>query len=58
MVDSVDGFRREVEGRGCASSLSDRHAGAWALADRDRLAQVVANLIENAHQVRRRARSR
>ncbi len=48
MVDSVDGFRREVEGAGLVLRLSRPSAPVWALADRDRLAQVVANLIENA----------
>ena len=48
MVDSVDGFRREVEGAGLRLELTRPAMPTWALADRDRLAQVVANLIENA----------
>jgi two-component system, OmpR family, sensor kinase len=46
--DSADGFRRQVE----AAQLQlrvERPAGpVWATADPDRLAQVVANLVENA----------
>jgi signal transduction histidine kinase len=48
MVDSVDGFRREVEGAGLRLELQRPSTPIWALADGDRLAQVVANLIENA----------
>ncbi len=48
MVDSVDGFRREVESSDLHLSLQRPAAPVWALADGDRLAQVVANLIENA----------
>ena len=48
MVDSVDGFRREVEGAGLHLDFARPAAPVWALADGDRLAQVVANLIENA----------
>jgi signal transduction histidine kinase len=48
MVDSVDGFRREVEGSGLQLGLERPSTPVWALADGDRLAQVVANLIENA----------
>jgi len=46
--DSVDGFRREVEGAGLDLRLARSGVGVLALADRDRLAQVVANLTENA----------
>jgi signal transduction histidine kinase len=46
--DSADGFRREVEGADLRL-LVDRPAGSvGASADPDRLAQVVANLVENA----------
>jgi two-component system, OmpR family, sensor kinase len=48
MADSVDGFRREVEGAGLRLTLSHPPTPTWALVDGDRLAQVVANLIENA----------
>jgi two-component system sensor histidine kinase BaeS len=51
MADSVDGFRREVEASGLRIALRRGDApqqAIWALADADRLAQVVANLVENA----------
>jgi two-component system sensor histidine kinase BaeS len=46
--DSVDGFRHQVEAAGLALRLDRPAAPVWAVADPDRLAQVVANLIENA----------
>jgi two-component system sensor histidine kinase BaeS len=49
--DSVDGFRREVERAGLRLDLvpsATGGAGVTAQADPDRLAQVVANLTENA----------
>jgi two-component system OmpR family sensor kinase len=46
--DSVDGFRREVEAAGLQLRLARAGTGVTALGDRDRLAQVVANLTENA----------
>jgi two-component system, OmpR family, sensor kinase len=50
MGDSVDGFRHEMEEAGLRIEL-DRPAGrVLATADADRLAQVVANLVENAHK--------
>ncbi|MGZ4709967.1 MAG: sensor histidine kinase [Acidimicrobiales bacterium] len=46
--DSVDGFRREVEGAGLQLRLARSGTHVAAIADPDRLAQVVANLTENA----------
>jgi signal transduction histidine kinase len=46
--DSVDGFRRQVETAGLTLRLDRPGAPVWAVADPDRLAQVAANLIENA----------
>lgn len=46
--DSVDGFRREVEGAGLQLRLARSGRQVAAIADPDRLAQVVANLTENA----------
>ena len=46
--DSVDGFRREVEAAGLQLRLARSGRPVAAVADPDRLAQVVANLTENA----------
>lgn len=48
--DSVDGFRRQVEASGLRMVLGTPPGGqpVRAIADRDRLQQVVANLVENA----------
>jgi two-component system, OmpR family, sensor kinase len=46
--DSVDGFRREVDDAGLRLELHRPDYPVWAIADRDRLAQIVANLAENA----------
>jgi len=46
--DSVDGFRREVEAAGLHLQLARSGHHVAAVADPDRLAQVVANLTENA----------
>jgi signal transduction histidine kinase len=46
--DSVDGFRREVESAGLQLQLARSDGRVAAVADPDRLAQVVANLTENA----------
>jgi len=46
--DSVDGFRREVEAAGLRLQLARSGHHPAAVADPDRLAQVVANLTENA----------
>jgi signal transduction histidine kinase len=48
MSDSVDGFRHEMADAGLGLDLHRPPVPVWALADRDRLAQVVANLVENA----------
>jgi len=50
MSDSVDGFRHEMEEAGLRLELHRPDHPVLALADRDRLAQVVANLVENAHK--------
>jgi signal transduction histidine kinase len=46
--DSVDGFRREVGAAGLRIDLDRPPGPVWAKADPDRLAQVLANLVENA----------
>ena len=46
--DSADGFRREVEGAGLRLRVDRPASPVGASADPDRLAQVVANLVENA----------
>jgi len=50
MGDSVDGFRHEMEDAGLRLELRRPDRPVRALADPDRLAQVVANLVENAHK--------
>ena len=50
MGDSVDGFRREMEEAGLRIELARPPVPVLAMADPDRLAQVVANLVENAHK--------
>ncbi len=50
MGDSVDGFRREMEEAGLRLELDRPDGPVLATADPDRLAQVVANLVENAHK--------
>lgn len=47
-ADSVDGFRREVEGAGLRVVLAGTDQPVAAMADPDRLQQVIANLVENA----------
>jgi len=46
--DSVEGFRREVEAAGLRIGFAGAPAPVTALADPDRLQQVIANLVENA----------
>jgi two-component system, OmpR family, sensor kinase len=47
--DTIEGFRPAAEGAGLALDLDLRHGSpAPAAADPDRLAQIVANLVENA----------
>ncbi len=50
VTDSVDGFRREIEDAGLSLTMHRPAQPVWALVDPDRLAQVVANLVENAHK--------
>jgi len=46
--DSVDGFRREVDRHGLSIELVVPPTACMAMADPDRLSQVIANLVENA----------
>lgn len=45
---TADGFRPEADAAGLTLSVATDPGGALALVDPDRLAQVVANLLENA----------
>ena len=48
VTDTVEGFRPAAGGAGVDLRVDSRHGGPMAAADPDRLAQVVANLVENA----------
>jgi len=50
VTDSTDGFRPDVSAAGLRLHLVKPSGPVWARADPDRLAQVVANLIENARK--------
>ncbi|MCU1354362.1 MAG: histidine kinase [Acidimicrobiales bacterium] len=47
VTDTAEGFRPAAEARGVALDVQDDPAGSQAVVDPDRLAQVVANLVEN-----------